>query len=79
MFGDVSGASLADVLGQHDAETLATFRDRTRTGQRFTTEATLLTEDSEKQFVVELVPFWPGERPRSYVIYQDVTEIRRAG
>jgi len=70
------GSSLPAV----DEATTRTFREATAAGERRTTEATYDTPDGRKHFVVQLVPYGTEDTPgeRSYLIYQDVTDIREA-
>jgi signal transduction histidine kinase len=78
-FGATDDDGLAATLPDLEAETLAALRTHAARGERLTVETTHDTPDGERHFVVELVPYGTGvddDRRRSYVIYQDVTEIR---
>ncbi|AZH25450.1 sensor histidine kinase [Haloplanus aerogenes] len=79
-FGRVNGGEeIEPTLPGVDAETMDTFRAATAAGERHTTETTHYAPDGRKHFVVELVPYGTSEEhTRSYVLYQDVTEIREA-
>jgi len=78
LFGSAEGKALEAALPQLATEAVAAFREQTTDRERLTTETTLRTEDGTKHFVIELVPFGAEEvaEPQSYVIFQDVTEIR---
>jgi signal transduction histidine kinase len=78
LFGAATGKALSETLPGLGEGTLETLRERTVAGERFTTETTIRTEEGRKHFVVELVPFGTDrtDDPRSYAIFQDVTDIR---
>ncbi|MFC7173726.1 histidine kinase dimerization/phospho-acceptor domain-containing protein [Haloplanus litoreus] len=78
LFGTTTGEDLGEVIPQLDEKTVAEFLEHTADGERFTTETTIPTEDGERQFLIELVPFGNEvvDEPRSYAIFQDLTEIR---
>jgi signal transduction histidine kinase len=80
LFGSAVGEPLADAVGHLGTESLASLREHARTGERYSTEVSAETRDGERHFVIELVPFGSDavDDPRSYAIYQDVTEIREA-
>ncbi|WP_251343652.1 sensor histidine kinase [Haloplanus halophilus] len=80
LFAPSSGGTLGEAVPGLDASVVATLRERVSDDARFTTEATLETEDGRRHFVVELVPFDEGavEGTRSYAIFQDVTDLKEA-
>jgi PAS domain S-box-containing protein len=80
LFGAATGKALSETLPQLGEGTLETLRERTISGERFTTETTIRTEEGQKHFVVELVPFGTErtDDSRSYAIFQDVTDIQKA-
>jgi|GEM_PF-2259849 len=62
-----------------DEETIRAFREAAEANERHTVETSHYTPDGRQHFVVDLVPYGTEELgKRSYVLYQDVTEIREA-
>jgi PAS domain S-box-containing protein len=78
LFGDTTGTDLDEALPQLSDEVVDDVLAHTGDGERLTTEATLRTDAGKKHFVIEVVPFGNGltDQPRSYAVFQDVTEIR---
>ena len=80
-FGDVRGDPTEAALPGLDDETRRTFQRATATGERHTVETTHYAPDGTKYFVVQLIPYGAdveADGTRSYVLYQDVTDIREA-
>ena len=80
-FGDVRGNPSEAALPGLDDGTRRTFQRATATGERYTVETTHYAPNGPKYFVVQLVPYGTDvgtDGTRSYILYQDVTDIREA-
>ena len=69
------------ILPGLDDGTVRSFREAIASGERRTVETTHYAPDGTKHLVVQLVPYGTDletDGTRSYVLYQDVTEIREA-
>ena len=73
--GDIVGTPLFDTVS-HDADTRATLRDRLTGGQQYETELHTATDGGVRDFQLRVVPFGAGDR--AYLLYTDVTDLRRA-
>ncbi|MFB6217621.1 MAG: ATP-binding protein, partial [Halobacteriaceae archaeon] len=77
LFGD-AGGTLGDATGA-GADVLAALRGAVADGEQVSTETTLSGADEGTDFVVSVAPYEvDAGTDRGYVIFQDVTEMRRA-
>lgn len=72
---DIVGTPLFDTVS-HDADIQATLRERLTGGEQYETELHTATDEGVRDFQLRVVPF--GGANRAYLLYTDITDLRRA-